>query len=50
MAPAGATAEVADQSRRRILQAHELLVALSPHNREQFQGVVDALRAEMSAD
>jgi phosphoserine phosphatase RsbU/P len=50
MEPAGATVDAVGESRRRILRAHELLVALSPHNREQFQGVVDALRGEVPPD
>jgi serine phosphatase RsbU (regulator of sigma subunit)/anti-anti-sigma regulatory factor len=31
---------------RRILRAHEALSALSEHNREEFRGVVEALRGE----
>jgi serine phosphatase RsbU (regulator of sigma subunit)/anti-anti-sigma regulatory factor len=34
-------------SKERILSAHEALLGLSDKNREQFQGVVDALRAEL---
>ena len=47
MLPAGETSEAAALSRRRILQAHELLVSLSERNRQQFQGVVDAMRADI---
>ena len=35
------------QSKERILSAHEALLGLSDKNREQFQGVVDALRTEL---
>lgn len=31
-----------------MLSAHETLAALSPENREQFQGVVDSLRADLA--
>ncbi len=34
-------------SKARILSAHEALLGLSESNREQFQGVVDALRTEL---
>jgi serine phosphatase RsbU (regulator of sigma subunit)/anti-anti-sigma regulatory factor len=34
-------------AKQRILSAHEALLGLSEKNREQFQGVVDALRAEL---
>ena len=32
---------------RRILRAHDILVALSDENQKKFQGVVDMLKKEM---
>ena len=36
--------------RERLLRAHEVLLNLSDTNREEFEGVVEALRAEQAAD
>ena len=35
------------QQGARILSAHEVLSALSEDNREQFQAVVDSMRADL---
>ena len=37
------------QQGARMLSAHETLAALSPENREVFQGVVDSLRADLDS-
>ena len=47
MVPLTESADDSLRSRRRVLRAHEILASLSEQNREQFMGVVEALRAEM---
>jgi serine phosphatase RsbU (regulator of sigma subunit)/ABC-type transporter Mla MlaB component len=39
--------EDAERQAQRLLKAHEVLASLSDENREQFQGVVESLRADI---
>ena len=49
MVPLRRAEEDSTQQAQRLLKAHELLASLSDENREQFGGVVEALRADMGA-
>lgn len=50
MEPLKRTDDDANQQGRRVLKAHEVLASLSEDNREQFQGVVESLRADLAID
>lgn len=45
--PVRASDPSAQQSQKRLLRAHEILASLSDRNRDKFQPIVDALRAEL---